>query len=92
MKTNKPTIRDIKVLLNAAAQPLPDYHYNDRRKNGGRIKLSHNYPLNVLQRLEQQLTELFPEYTISVYSWMSKLPWSYQAPRACVKWEAKTRN
>jgi hypothetical protein len=85
----EPTIREIKVLLNSMEEKLPKLHYNDRRVEGGRIKLIKMYNENVLLNLENKLKVLFPKLEIKVYNWDSS-PNKYArfgGVYTCVSWK-----
>ena len=68
----KPTLREVKVVLNSLEQDPDIYcHYNDTRINGGRIKF---YSRNTIQPqsvqlLEDGLSDLFPRWKIKVTSY-----------------------
>lgn len=61
----KPTIRDVKKILNDKSIS----GYNDKRKNGGRIKL--HRPISHAKQavLESKLGALFPNYKITCSDW-----------------------
>ena len=72
MMNIKPTLREVKVVLNSLEQDPDIYcHYNDTRINGGRIKF---YSRNTIQPqsvqlLEDGLSDLFPRWKIKVTSY-----------------------
>ena len=71
MKENKmvPTAREVKVILNSMGIKLPDYTriFNDKRKNGGRIKLWRVAVASVdMSKIESMLRILFPSLEIKV--------------------------
>ena len=39
MNNLKPTAREVKVILSSIGLKIPNYMFNDKRVNGGRIKL-----------------------------------------------------
>jgi hypothetical protein len=69
MMNIKPTLREVKVVLNSL-ELNPDiyYHYNDQRVNGGRIKFYSRNPIppQAVQTLEDRLSDLFPRWNINV--------------------------
>ena len=68
----KPTIREVKVVLNSLEQ-YPDIycHYNDTRVNGGRIKFYSRNPIppQSVQTLEDMLSDMFPRWNINLTSY-----------------------
>jgi hypothetical protein len=66
MMNIKPTLREVKVVLNSLEQDPDIYcHYNDTRVNGGRIKF---YSRNTIQP-QDGLSDLFPRWNINVTSY-----------------------
>ena len=79
----KPTQREIKVILQSHNLTLPRTCFNDKRSDGGRIKMwDTKYALADMQYLEQFLTVLFPWLDIEVYAWKNSC--------TCVKWTEDT--
>lgn len=69
-KINKPTITDIKEILNDNTIA----GYNDKRKNGGRIKLMHRISRRKQRMLKKELCIRFPSFNISCNNWL----WKYR--------------
>jgi len=68
----KPTLREVKVVLNSLELNPDIYcHYNDTRVNGGRIKFYSRNPIppQAVQTLEDRLSDLFPRWNINVTSY-----------------------
>ena len=68
----KPTLREVKVVLNSLEQDPDIYcHYNDTRINGGRIKFYSRKTIQPqsVQLLEDGLSDLFPRWNIKVTSY-----------------------
>ena len=63
----KPTAREIRVILNSSDQECPTYMFNDKRKNGGRIKLwDMVLPQKSKDSLQLLMQTLFPDLKIEV--------------------------
>ena len=74
-KTIKPSIREVKVILNSLGIDQKDIgrHYNDQRKSGGRIKLFTRYDESpYASMLEHRLSNMFPEYAIDVNNYHNR--------------------
>ena len=72
MMNIKPTLREVKVVLNSLEQEPDIYcHYNDTRINGGRIKFYSRKTIQPqsVQLLEDGLSDLFPRWKIKVTSY-----------------------
>ena len=77
--TTRPTVRDIRTILASHNLTLPKNCFNDKRVNGGRIKLwGKTYDLAEMQYVEQFLTVLFPKLDLEVYTWKDS--------STCIKW------
>jgi hypothetical protein len=78
MKEIEPTVKDVKSILkeyNHTQTYRP--FYNDKRKNGRRIKMPFLLDSVTARYLQKELTNRFPAYTVSVkeHSWESH--WQY---------------
>jgi hypothetical protein len=84
----KPTIREVRVIL-SSLNDLSEHlgHYNDKRKNGGRIKLSKQLKPSTLAQLQSGLESLFPNLEVEVYNHLWKSPLGMNAIVTCVKWK-----
>ena len=71
MKQSKPTIRDIKSILNIKNIG----GYNDKRRNGGRIKLIGTISHSNQQKLETELAIRYPDYQFACGNIISKPSW-----------------
>ena len=72
MMNIKPTLREVKVILNSLELNPDIYcHYNDTRVNGARIKFysRNTIPPQAVQTLEDRLSDLFPRWNINVTSY-----------------------
>ena len=72
MMNIKPTLREVKVVLNSLELDPDIYcHYNDTRVNGGRIKFYSRNPIppQAVQTLEDILSDMFPRWNINVTSY-----------------------
>ena len=72
MMNIKPTIREVKVILNALGidRDAISHHWNDTRVRGGRIKFySRNNIDNVLPKLNDHLVSLFPDFKVDSTSY-----------------------
>ena len=70
----KPTAREVKVILNSLGIKLPDHTsiFNDKRKNGGRIKIwGVKVSTEHMFKLESMLWLLFPSLEIKVEQFKS---------------------
>ena len=74
MKMKNPSITDIKNIL--GTKDIGGY--NDKRKNGRRIKLFSSISHKKQKRLEEGLTEMYPDYTIAVGNYITK-PMTWRA-------------
>lgn len=69
MKEIKPTMREVRVALDSMGISQDDIgmHFNDLRKNGGRIKFyTRNNITHGLVELERRLGDMFPKWDIRV--------------------------
>ena len=78
MKEIEPTVKDVKSILkeyNHTQTYRP--FYNDKRKNGRRIKMPFLLDSVTARYLQKELTNRFPAHTVSVkeHSWESH--WQY---------------
>jgi len=87
----KPTIRDVRVVLNSMGIEFDGCHFNDKRKNGGRIKL-YGYKLSpeLYSKMNEKLSALFPELGVSVYEHCARGRIGARSPigwrSVCIKW------
>ena len=82
----KPTIREVKVILNSMGVELPTSWYNDIRVIGGRIKASGlELKQPQMRRLENTLSILFPRLTFSVYIHLHARCGNWVS--TCIKWK-----
>lgn len=67
MNNLKPTAREVKVILNSIGLKFPNYIFNDKRVNGGRIKLwGFQMAIADMSRMRVMLQQLFPHLEITV--------------------------
>tara|TARA_S200002703_G_scaffold118868_1_gene104570 strand:+ start:616 stop:939 length:324 start_codon:yes stop_codon:yes gene_type:complete len=67
MTNMKPTAREVKVILSSIGLKLPNYIFNDKRVNGGRIKLwVFQMAIGDMSRMRVMLQQLFPHLEITV--------------------------
>lgn len=83
-KINKPTIRDIKEILNDNTIA----GYNDKRKNGRRIKLLRRISRRKRQTLKKELSIRFPNFKISCNDWMWRY-WCRNIPTTAIHFNYK---
>ena len=82
--TTRPTVRDIRTILASISSTLPKHCFNDKRVNGGRIKLwGKTYDLEEMQYLKKYLTALFPKLDLEVYEWKGT---GRMRACTCIKW------
>ena len=61
MNNLKPTAREVKVILNSIGLKFPNYIFNDKRVNGGRIKMwGFQMAIADMSRMRVMLQMLFP--------------------------------
>lgn len=86
MSNIKPTMRDVRVVLNALGLKHDKYHFNDKRVHGGRIKLyGTSFAFEDLPRIRYMMEQLFPGFAFDVYNWKAR---RYNGPvSTCIKWE-----
>jgi len=61
MNNLKPTAREVKVILASIGLKFPNYMFNDKRVNGGRIKLwGFQMSIGDMSRMRVMLQQLFP--------------------------------
>ena len=67
----KPTLRDVRVALAAVSTEfkVTDFNFNDKRKNGGRIKLGFVLPDDIRVKLQELLSAMFPQFKLTVSNW-----------------------
>ncbi len=83
MKNITPTVREVKVAAAACDVKLDvRMHWNDKRKNGGRIKMWVREPLVAadMMRVGSLIKRMFPKLETSIYNW--------ERSTVCVKWNA----
>ena len=83
MNNITPTVREVKVAAAACGIKLDvRRHWNDKRVNGGRIKMWVREPLVAtdMMRVESLLRRMFPKLTSVMYNW--------KGSTVCVKWNA----
>ena len=83
MNNLKPTAREVKVILNSIGLENPKYIFNDKRVNGGRIKLWGYEMSDVdMSKMRVMLQTMFPyKEDIQVESWKGScttIKWSNQ--------------
>ena len=85
----KPTAREIRVILNSSDQECPKHMFNDKRKNGGRIKLwGTKLSEKGKSTLQNQLQVLFPNLNLEVRD--HKTVYDYnKCTSTCVYWKEK---
>lgn len=71
MKIKNPSITDIKNIL--GTKDIGGY--NDKRKNGRRIKLFSSISHEKQKHLEEGLTEMYPDYKIAVGNFITQPTW-----------------
>lgn len=71
MKQSKPNIKAIKAILN----DKNIWGYNDKRRNGGRIKLVNELSHKTQQKLETELAIRYPDYQIACGNIICKPNW-----------------
>lgn len=78
MKEIEPTVKDVKSILKGYnhTQTYRPF-YNDKRKNGRRIKMPFLLDSVTARYLQKELTNRFPAHTVSVkeHSWLPH--WQY---------------
>ena len=68
MKIKTPSITDIKTIL----KDKDIGGFNDKRKNGRRIKLFSSISHKKQKRLENELSEMYPDYTVAVGNFITQ--------------------
>ena len=69
MTNMKPTAREVKVILSSIGLKFPNYMFNDKRVNGGRIKMwGFQMSIADMSRMRVMLQMLFPYLEIEVES------------------------
>ena len=71
----KPTIREVKVVMNSLGYEKEiNYHYNDKRVRGGRIKAYFSGTVSgvPLSTIQGRLAVMFPDYAFKVEHYNSK--------------------
>ena len=89
MNNLKPTAREVRVILNSIGLKDPKYIFNDKRVNGGRIKLwGYEMSLEDQSRLRVMLQTLFPNLleSIQVESWGNRGPNGRLEKDTVIKW------
>ena len=63
----KPTAREVKVILSSIGLKFPNYMFNDKRVNGGRIKMwGFQMAIADMSRMRVMLQTMFPYLEIEV--------------------------
>lgn len=89
----KLTQREVRVILNSIDEKCDQYMFNDKRKNGGRIKIwGTQLSEKAKGTLQTQLQVLFPKLNIEVRDWHKEAAYSYynKGTSTCVYWKEKT--
>ena len=61
MNNLKPTVREVKVILSSFGLKIPNYMFNDKRVNGGRIKLwGYEMLCEDMSKMKVMLQTMFP--------------------------------
>jgi len=85
----KPTAREIRVILNSSDQECPKHMFNDKRKNGGRIKLwGTQLSEKGKSTLQNQLQVLFPNLNLEVRDHKTFYDFNI-CTSTCVYWKEK---
>ena len=67
MTNMKPTAREVKVILSSIGLQFPNYIFNDKRVNGGRIKMwGFQMAIADMSRMRVMLQTMFPYLEIEV--------------------------
>jgi hypothetical protein len=80
MNNLKPTAREVKVILASIGLKFPNYMFNDKRVNGGRIKLwGFQMSIGDMSRMRVMLQQLFPnlseDLTVERYRTSTVVKW-----------------
>ena len=88
MNNLKPTAREVKVILSSIGLKFPYYMFNDKRVNGGRIKLWGYEMSSVdMSKMRVMLQTMFPYLEdIEVESWENTYRYATSKKDTVIKW------